>query len=67
MTVETINNEVVIRLPAFMNVEAIQRTIDLLSIKEASSRSEATQKEINLLANEANKGWWATNRKHYIK
>jgi hypothetical protein len=67
MTVERINNEVVIRLPFFMNIEAIQRTIDLFSLKEATARSVATQADIDTLAKEANKGWWANNRNRYIK
>jgi hypothetical protein len=50
-----------------MNVEAIQRTIDLLSIKEVTSYSEVTQNDIDLLAKEVNKGWWEKNRNRYIK
>ena len=67
MVIERINNEVVIRLPSFMSIEAMQRTIDLISLKEATARSVATQEDIDLLAKEVNKGWWAKNREHYIK
>ena len=67
MVIEQVNNEVVIRLPSFMNIEAMQRTIDLISLKEATSRSVATQEDIDLLAEEVNKGWWDKNRGHYIK
>ena len=67
MVVERVRNEVIIRLPSFMNVEAMQRTIDLISLKEATARSVATQDDVNLLAKEANKGWWAKNRERYIK
>ena len=67
MTVERVDNEVVIRLPFFMNVEALQRMIDLLSLKEATARSVATQADIDALAKDANKGWWAKNRSRYIK
>jgi len=67
MIIERIDNEVVIRLPAFMDVEAMQRTIDLISLKEATARSVATQKDIDSLAKEVNKGWWAENRSRYIK
>ena len=55
---QRINDEVIVRLPVFMNIEAMQKTIDLLSLKEATARSVATQREIDLLADEANKGWW---------
>jgi len=46
MVVERINNEVIIRLPMYMNFEAIQKTIDLMSLKEATARSVATQEEL---------------------
>ena len=67
MVVERVDNEIVIRLPSFMNVEAMQRTIDLISLKEATARSVATQRDIDLLAKEVNKGWWVKNRERYIK
>ena len=67
MTVERIEDEVIVRLPEFMDFEAIQRTIDLLSLKEATARSEAAQEEIDLLSKEVNKGWWMKNRERYIK
>jgi hypothetical protein len=67
MTVEQIDDEVIVRLPKFMDFEALQRTIDLLSLKEATARSEATQEDIDLLAKEINRGWWAKNRSKYIK
>ena len=65
MTVERVNDEVVVRMPFFMNIEALQRTIDLLSLKEATARSVATQADIDTLAKEVNKGWWAKNRSRY--
>ena len=67
MTVEQIEDEVIIRLPKFMDFEAIQRTIDLISMKEATARSMATQDDIDLLAKEANRGWWTKNRSRYVK
>ncbi|MDR2917515.1 MAG: hypothetical protein LBV74_22205 [Tannerella sp.] len=67
MIVERVNDEVVIRLPKFMNFEAVQRMIDLLSLKEATSHSEATQEDIDKLAKEADRGWWAKNRDKYVK
>jgi hypothetical protein len=67
MIVERINNEVIIRLPVNINFEAMQRTIDLISLKEATARSMATQEDIDLLSKEINKGWWAENRNRFIK
>jgi hypothetical protein len=67
MTVEQTDKEVIIRLPKFMDFEAIHRMIDLIALKEATAGSVATQKDIDLLAKEVNKGWWEKNRSKYIK
>jgi hypothetical protein len=67
MTVEQTDSEVIIRLPKFMEFEAIQKMIDLLSLKEVAARSAATQEDIDLLAKEVNKGWWAKNRSRYLQ
>jgi len=67
MVIERVNDELVIRLPLFMNIDAMQRMINLISLKEATARSVATQEDIDLLAKEVNKGWWAKNRNCYIK
>ena len=67
MTVERIDDEVIIRLPKFMDFEAMQRTIDLLSLKEATARSVATQEDIDLIAKATKMGWWEKNRSKYIK
>jgi len=39
-----------------------KRTLDLISFKEIIERSIATQKEIDNLAKDVNKGWWEKNR-----
>ena len=67
MIIERIDNGVIVRLPGFMNYEALQRTIDLLSLKEVTARSVATQEDIDLLAKEVNKDWWSKNRSRFLK
>jgi predicted nucleic acid-binding protein len=67
MVIEQINNEVVIRLPSYVNFEAMQRMIDFITLKEANVRSVATQEDIDLLAKEVNKGWWEKNGSRYVK
>jgi hypothetical protein len=67
MTVELTEDEVIVRLPKFMDFEAMQKMIDLLSFKEIAARSVATQEEIDVLADEVNKGWWKKNRNRYLK
>jgi hypothetical protein len=67
MVVERVDNEVIVRLPNFVDVEMLQRTIDLISFREATARSVATQEDVDVLAKEVNKGWWAKNRSKYVK
>ena len=67
MVVEQINNEIVVRIPSHVaDIEDVQRFIDLIVYKEATARSQATQEDIDKIAKEAKKGWWAANRKHFI-
>ena len=67
MVVERINNEIVVRIPSHVaDIEDIQRFIDLFAFKEATAHSQATQEDINKIAKDVKKGWWAVNRKQFI-
>jgi len=67
MVIERVNNEVIIRLPSYVNFEVMQRMIDLISLKEANARSVATQEDIDLLAKEVKEGWWEKNGSRFLK
>ena len=67
MTIEQTERGIIIRLQASMNFEAMQKMIDLISLKEATACSVATQEDVDLLAKEVKKGWWEKNRNRYIK
>jgi len=67
MLIERTDKEVIIRIPSYVDTTGLQRLVDYLSYKEATSRSEATQAEIDELAKEVKKGWWDKNRKRLIK
>jgi hypothetical protein len=67
MVIERINNEWVVRIPSSVNIEGVQRIIDLMTYREATSTSQATQEEVDCIAREAKKDWWATNRKRFLK
>lgn len=62
MIIERTNKEVIIRLPSYVDTEGLQRLVDFLSYREATSRSKATQEDVDKLAKEVKKGWWAKNR-----
>ena len=67
MIIERTKDEVIIRLPAYVNTDGLQRLVNLLSYKEAVEKSEATQDQVDKLAKEVKKGWWASNKEKYIK
>ncbi len=67
MIIERTKDEVIIRLPAYVETEGLQQFVDLLSYKEAVGQSEATQNAVDELAKESKKSWWANNSDKYIK
>ena len=67
MNIERTNGEIIIRLPASVDTTGVQRLIDYLTYKEATSRSQAKQQDIDQLAGDVKKGWWSKNRHRFIK
>lgn len=67
MLIERTNNEVIIRLPSYVDTEGLQRLIDYLSYKEATSKSKAKQSDVDKLSKDVKKDWWAKNRSRLIK
>jgi hypothetical protein len=67
MVIERTKDEVIIRLPASVDTEGLQRFVNLLSYKEATAKTAATQADADTLAKEVKKGWWAKNGSKYIK
>jgi hypothetical protein len=67
LVIERTNKEVIIRLPSYVNTDGLQRLVDYLTYKEATAKSKAKQADIDALATEVKKGWWAKNRKRLAK
>ncbi|MEZ5045277.1 MAG: hypothetical protein R2828_35610 [Saprospiraceae bacterium] len=67
MTIERINNEIVIRMPGNIDIEELQRLINLLIYKEVTVNSVASQDEVDELASAANKGWWEQNKDRFLR
>jgi hypothetical protein len=67
MQIERTSDEILIRLPSWVRIEAIENLIDYLVYSEATSRSEARQEEIDLLAKEVKNGWWEKNKSRLVK
>ncbi len=67
MVIERTNKEVIIRLPSYVDTKGLQRLVDYLTYKEATAKSKARQSDVDTLAKEAKKGWWANNRSRFVK
>jgi hypothetical protein len=67
MVIERTKDEVIIRLPSYVNTDGLQKLIDYLSYKEATAKSQATQEDVDELAKEVKKGRWAKNGSRLIK
>ena len=67
MLIERTSNEVIIRLPALVDTTGLQRLVDYLTYKEATSNSKAIHEQVDKLSSDVKKGWWKKNRKRFIK
>ena len=66
MVIERTDSEIILRIPSYVDVDDVQRFIDLMMWNEATAKSQATQEEIDEIAREAKKGWWEANRDRFI-
>ena len=67
MIIERTNKEVIIRLPAYVDTNGLQRLVDYLTYKHATAKSKAKQADVDKLAREVKKGWWAQNRNRLVR
>jgi hypothetical protein len=67
MIIERTKKEIIIRLPSFVDTTGLQNLVDYLTYKEATSKSKVKQSDIDDLANEVKKGWWAENKNRLAK
>ena len=58
MILERKDNEILVRLPANVDLAELQNMLDYLEYKEASVNTKASQKEVNELSEEVNKNIW---------
>ena len=66
MTVERVDNQIIIKLPGTVDLEGVQRLINYLLYKEAVKDSTAQQEDVDELAREVNKQWWEKNKHRFL-
>jgi hypothetical protein len=67
MIIERTNKEILIRIPNTVDVEGAQRIIDYIRYQEVTSKSKASQEDVDNLAVEINKDWWDKNKDTFLK
>jgi hypothetical protein len=67
MKVERTDSEIVIRIPNSMDVESAQRFIDYIRYLEITSKSEATQEDVDEFSTEINPEWWENNKDTFLE
>ncbi len=67
MVIERTVNEVIIRLPSYIDTSGLQRLIDYLIYQEATAQSKAEQTDIDALSKDVKAGWWSNNKSRLVK
>jgi hypothetical protein len=67
MVLERTANEVILRLPSNINWEDLELMITFVKYRERVAKSNAKQEDIDQLASEVNKHWWAENKERFLK
>jgi hypothetical protein len=63
MFIERTSKEIIIHLPASIDLKELQDVLDFARYKELVSKFKVSQKKIDKLASDINKSWWKKNRK----
>jgi len=67
MIIERTDKEILIRIPNTVDIEGAQRIIDYIRYQEVTSKSKASQEDVDKLASEVNRDWWENNKDSLLK
>ena len=67
MRIERTSKEIIIRLPASMEIEDLQEFLDFARYRELTKDYKTPQDTVDALASDINRKWYAKNRKRLIK
>ncbi|CAN5912287.1 hypothetical protein BH24BAC1_BH24BAC1_37110 [soil metagenome] len=66
MNIERTDKEIILRIPSNIDPIGLQRILNYLKYKEATADSKANEDDINQLADESKKRWWAENKHRFL-
>ena len=58
MILERKKDEILVRLPAYIDLSELQNMLDFLQYKELTAKSEANQSDVDKLSKSVNKSIW---------
>lgn len=58
MILERTNDEILVRLPAYVDLSELQNMLDFLQYKELTAKSKAKKSDVEELAKTVNKSIW---------
>ncbi|MDP2887836.1 MAG: hypothetical protein Q8P34_02570 [Bacteroidota bacterium] len=58
MILERTKDEILVRLPAYVDLSELQNMLDFLQYKELTAKSEAKQSDVDKLTKDVNKSIW---------
>ena len=67
MIIERNSNEVIVRLSNNIPWEDLQLMLNFIKYREKVATSRANQEDIDAIASEINKNWWAENEHRFLQ
>ena len=67
MVIERNSNEVIVRLSNNIPWEDLQLMLSFIKYREKVATSRANQEDIDAIASEINKNWWAENKHRFLQ
>lgn len=65
MTIEKSEKEIIIRIAADVSIDGLQEIVDYLKYKELLTKSQASDGDIDKLADEVTQAWWDANKQRF--
>jgi hypothetical protein len=68
MKIERKDKNLIIKIPEdVLEIEELQELLDYLRFRSITSKSKATEKNIEEIANEIDSSWWSKNKERFMK
>ncbi|MBN7810249.1 hypothetical protein J0A68_04730 [Algoriphagus sp. H41] len=67
MRIERTDKEIIIRIPADVDIAELDKILDYIKFRAIASKSAASDSEIDELAQESKSTWWEENKKRFVK